>query len=198
MSRSARKDEILRAAARVFRRKGYYASRIQDVADEVGMHKGSLYYYIATKEDLLRGLVEGPMEGLVRAAQDVMATRHDPEQKLARLVELHLRSFQAHKDTFGIFLREDIDLLDRASDASVRTLVRAYDEVWLQLLREGAEAGVFHTEVDPRVAVKALVGLCNSTYTWFRAGGAYSIDEVARQFTLLILGGLTVSTLNSA
>ena len=61
-ARLQKRPEILKAAAKVFRIKGYHATRIQDIADALGMQKGSLYYYISTKEDLLKGLVEEILE----------------------------------------------------------------------------------------------------------------------------------------
>ena len=59
MVQKARNAEILQTAARVFNQKGFHATRIQDIADELGMRKGSLYHYISSKEDLVQGLVVG-------------------------------------------------------------------------------------------------------------------------------------------
>jgi AcrR family transcriptional regulator len=190
MSRKAREAEIYQAAARVFRRKGYHAARIQDVADALGMHKGSLYYYISSKEDLLRGLVEGPMQRMVEATREILATRHDPAQKLTRVIEMHLRHFQEAKDFFGIFLREDLDFLDANAETDLRGLVRTYDALWDEVLCEGVEAGVFDAEMEVPVVRKAIIGMCNGTYTWFRADGPYPIQEIARQFAAFALNGL--------
>lgn len=190
MSRKAREQEIYRAAARVFRRRGYHAARIQDVADELGMHKGSLYYYINSKEDLLRGLVEGPMQAMVDGLREILQTRHAPPQKLALAVEMHLRLFQEHRDVFGIFLREDIDFLNANAEADIRALVRAYDSLWDALLQEGVAAGAFAADLEVPVVRKALIGMCNGTYTWFHADGTYPIGEVARLFAQFALRGV--------
>jgi len=190
MSRKARETEIYEAAARVFRHKGYHAARIQDVADELGLHKGSLYYYISTKEDLLRGLVEGPMQRMVEATREILATRHAPAQKLVRVIEMHLRHFQESKDFFGIFLREDLDFLDANAETDLRGLVRTYDALWDEVLQEGIAAGVFDAEMEVPIVRKAIIGMCNGTYTWYRADGPYPIQEIARQFAAFALDGL--------
>ena len=190
MSRKAREAEIYQAAARVFRRKGYHAARIEDVADELDMRKGSLYYYISSKEDLLRGLVEGPMQRMVEATRQVLATRHTASQKLARVIEMHLRHFQESKDFFGIFLREGLDFLDANAEADLRGIVKTYDALWDEVLQEGIDSGAFAADLEVPVVRKALIGMCNGTYTWFRADGPYPIQEIARQFAAFALDGL--------
>ena len=190
MSRTAREKEIHQAAARVFREKGFHATRIQDVAEALGMQKGSLYYYISSKEDLLRGLVEVPIQRMLDDAREVLATSHPPGEKLARVIEVHLRHFQQHRDIFGIFLREDLELLEETSECDLRALLRTYDALWDDLLRTGIEAGAFRTDLAVPVVRKAIIGMCNGTYTWFDDEGPLSIREIARQFAAFALQGV--------
>lgn len=190
MSREARKAEILRTAAGVFREKGFHAARIQDVADRLGMQKGSLYYYISSKEDLLRGLVEEPIRAMNQEVRELLDTGHPPDQKLARVIELHLRYFQEHRDIFGIFLREDLDLLDQTSDSDLRALLRTYDDYWNELLREGIRHGTFRGDIDRSIITKAIIGMCNGTFDWFEPGGRYPIQEIARLLADLVLRGV--------
>lgn len=190
MSREARKAEILRTAAAVFREKGFHAARIQDVAERLGMQKGSLYYYISSKEDLLRGLVEAPIRAMNEEVRQLLDTGHPPDQKLARVIELHLRYFQEHRNIFGIFLREDLDLLDQTSDSDLRALLRTYDALWDELLQEGAAQGLFREDLDRRVIAKAIIGMCNGTFTWFDPEGRHPIHEIARLLADFALRGV--------
>jgi len=185
-----RKAVILKAAAHVFRKKGYHATRIQDIADAVGMQKGSLYYYISSKEDLLRGLVEGRLQDMICAAEAILGTRHSASRKLERIVEMHLRHFQEHRDIFGIFLHEDMELLNRSSETDIRALARRYDDLIESTLTEGVETGEFAADTDKRIVIKAIVGMCNGTYTWFQSNGRYPIEEIARIFAHLIVDGI--------
>ncbi|MFQ5568953.1 MAG: TetR/AcrR family transcriptional regulator [Rhodothermales bacterium] len=190
MSREAREAAIYQAAARVFRAKGYHAARIQDVAEELGMHKGSLYYYISSKEDLLRGLVEGPLQRVVEATRGVLATRHAAAQKLALIIELHLRHFQEHSDFFGIFLHEDLDFLNQNAESDIRALVKEYDALWDALLEEGKKRGEFHADLEVAVVRKAIIYMCNGVFVWFKPHGAYPLQEIARLFAEFALNGV--------
>ena len=98
MKRDNKRAEILKAAARVFRLKGYHATRIQDIADALGMQKGSLYYYISTKEDLLKGLVEDILEKSVELMNQIHNTSFKPSEKIRLCLESHLRLFHDNLD----------------------------------------------------------------------------------------------------
>jgi AcrR family transcriptional regulator len=186
----ARNAEILQAAARVFGRKGFHAARIQDIADEVGMRKGSLYHYISTKEDLLHGLVEGALERMVEETRAVLATGHPARQKLTMAIEIHLRQTQEQRDIWGILQREDMDLLNRNSPTDIRKLMKDYEALWARILKEGVEGGEFDPDLDRRVMVQGLVGMCRAVYMWFRPEGRLPIQEVARILAEIALRGV--------
>jgi AcrR family transcriptional regulator len=154
------------------------------------MQKGSLYYYISSKEDLLRGLVEEPIRAMNQEVRELLDTGHPPDQKLARVIELHLRYFQEHRDIFGIFLREDLDLLDQTSDSDLRALLRTYDDYWDELLREGIRHGTFRSDIDRSIITKAIIGMCNGTFDWFDSDGQYPIQEIARLLADFVLRGV--------
>lgn len=186
----ARNAEILQAAARVFGRKGFHASRMQDVADELGMQKGSLYHYISTKEDLLYGLVEGALQRMIDETRAVLETGHSATQKLAMAIEVHLRRTQEDRDIWGILQREDLDLLNRNSPTDIRKQMKDYESLWDRLCRTGATSGEFDPALDRKVVVQALLGLCRSVYGWFSPEGRLPIQEVARILAELALRGV--------
>ena len=115
MVQKARNAEILQTAARVFRQKGFHATRIQDIADELGMRKGSLYHYISSKEDLVQGLVAGVLERMIEETSSILATGHSARRKLAMAIEAHLRLTLEDRDIWGILMRENLELLNRNS-----------------------------------------------------------------------------------
>jgi TetR/AcrR family transcriptional regulator, cholesterol catabolism regulator len=188
--RKARNAEILQAAAKVFRQKGFHAARIQDIADEVGMQKGSLYHYISTKEDLLHGLVEGALERMIEETRAILGTGHPAPQKLAMAIEIQLRQTQEHRDIWGVLQREDLDLLNRNSPTDIRKLMKDYEALWARILKEGSDAGEFDPSLDRRVVVQGLVGMCRAVYMWFKPDGRLPIQEVARILAEISLRGL--------
>lgn len=198
MVQKARNAEILQAAAKVFRQRGFHAARMQDVADELGMQKGSLYHYISAKEDLLKGLVEGALERMIDEASSILETGHPARQKLAMAIEAHLRQNLEDRDIWGIILREDLDLLDRNSPADVKVLVNEYESLWDRLVDIGVEEGEFDPGLDKRVIVQAVLGMCTSFLRWFRPEGRLPLQEVARVFAEITLRGIETPQPRSA
>jgi AcrR family transcriptional regulator len=190
MVQKARNAEILHAAAKVFRQRGFHAARMQDVADELGMQKGSLYHYISTKEDLLKGLVEGALQRMIAEVRSILETGHPVRQKLALAIEAHLRLNLEDSDIWGIIQREDLDLLNRNSPTDIKVLVKEYESMWDGLVKLGAEAGEFDPDLDPRVIVQAMLGMCTGFLKWFRPDGRLPLQEVARVFSEITLRGI--------
>jgi len=190
MVQKARNAEILQAAARVFHQKGFHAARIQDIADELGMQKGSLYHYISSKEDLVQGLVAGALEGMIAEMGSILATGHAARQKLAMAIEAHLRRTLRDRDIWGILEREDLELLNRNSPADIRVLVKQYEGMWDRIVAQGVAAGEFDPELDQRVTVQALLAMCTSILKWFSPDGRLPAQEVARIYAEIVLRGI--------
>ncbi|TMB93057.1 MAG: TetR/AcrR family transcriptional regulator [Chloroflexi bacterium] len=103
---NGREDEILAAAARIFREKGYHGASIRDIADSVGLLKGSLYHYIRSKEELLARLFDGALEGTVRELETIAAREATPSDRLREMVKTYVRAVTANLDAVGLYLRE--------------------------------------------------------------------------------------------
>lgn len=190
MVRKARSAEIHQAAIRVFYRKGFHATRIQDIADELGMQKGSLYHYISSKQDLIKGLVAGALEGMIEETTSLLATGHSARQKLAMAIEAHLRRTLEDREIWGILEREDLELLNRNSPADVRVLVNHYESLWDRIIAEGVASGEFDPGLDQRVAVQAVLALCTGILKWFNPEGRLPLQEVARLYAEFALRGI--------
>jgi len=190
MVQKARSAEIHQAAIRVFYRKGFHATRIQDIADELGMQKGSLYHYISSKEDLIKGLVAGALEGMIEEMTSLLATGHPARQKLAMAIEAHLRRTLEDREIWGILEREDLELLNRNSPADVRVLVNQFESLWDRVVAEGVASGEFDPNLDQRVAVQAVLALCTGILRWFNPDGRLPLQEVARLYAEFALRGI--------
>src|SRR5437870_273586 len=85
-----RAEEVYTAALRLFREKGYHATSMQDIAEAVGLYKGSLYHYIDGKEELLVQVFERAMGGLVADAERIVRDTHlRAADQLRQVLELH-------------------------------------------------------------------------------------------------------------
>ena len=190
-NRPARADEIRDAAARIFHEKGYDATSIQDIADAVGILKGSLYYYIDTKEDLLFDVIKGAHE---RGLEQLEAWQRSSPSAAARLraaIEGHVESNLSDLAAVGVFFHDFRSLSPERRDEIVQDR-DVYDHHLRDLLVEGQAAGEFDPAADPRLAVMAILGMMNWVYQWYRPDGSLSPHEIARAFADLALGGLAV------
>ena len=91
MARPTRWNEIVDAAATLFRQKGFVATSLEDIAGEVGMYKGSLYHYIKSKEDLLTAVVREPADQILADVRDVAAQDVPSSEKVRLLTRSLLR-----------------------------------------------------------------------------------------------------------
>lgn len=191
-SPSARLEEIYDIAARVFYEKGYDGASIQDIADAVGILKGSLYYYIDTKQDLLFGIIDEVHDDSLRALEKWSAAAGDAETRLRAFVEGHVRANARNIIKIGVFFHDFRSLDSERRERIVKDRDR-YDEYLRSLIREGQDEGTFRPNLDVKLAAMGILGMMNWTYHWWREGGPNSAAEVAKEFADIILAGLVVS-----
>src|ERR1700731_3364969 len=99
-------DDIVSAAAKVFRTKGYHAATVRDIADEVGILKGSLYHHFDSKEELLYLVVREPIAQMYRTISEIAAAEGTATEKLRRAISAHLEAFDRHYPHLFVYLRE--------------------------------------------------------------------------------------------
>src|SRR5712692_686262 len=182
-------DEIIAAAAKVFRTKGYHAASVQDIADEVGMLKGSLYHHFASKEDLLDRVVKEPIAGLYARVGGIVAEDLSAAEKRRRAILAHLEAFDGHHPHLFVYLRET-DEFKRRFRATTQLSPKQYERFWQQILREGMKTGEFRPDFDVKVVSYGLLGMLNWLYKWYDPRGRLGVREIADQFSTLALAGL--------
>ncbi len=182
-------DEIIAAAARVFRTKGYHAATVQDIADEVGILKGSLYHHLASKEDLLYLIVKEPIARMYQTMGEIVATDLPAPEKLRRAILAHVEAFDRHYPHLFVYLREREEMKRRFREL-IKLSPKQYERFWQQILREGIKSGEFRADLDVQVVSYGLLGMLNWLYQWYRPQGRLSVREVAEQFTAIALSGL--------
>jgi len=166
---STREGEILTAAARIFREKGYHGTSVQDIAEAVGLLKGSLYHYIRSKEQLLARLFEGSLAGTIDELESIAARSGSPTDRLRDMVRVYVMSVTANLDAVGIYLREWRSL-PAPELARVRARRRAMRRLFEDVIAEGIKRRELSV-ADPKIAALAIIGMCNWTYEWYRPRG---------------------------
>lgn len=165
-----RDREVLDAAAKVFYERGYSDASVQDVADELGILKGSLYHYIKTKEDLLFRLLEETHDEIYEVLEAVAAVEDlDP---LARL-ELYVRRQVEYNIDNLLRVSVYYHDLERLSPERRKRIIsrRREHERWVvELVKEAQKAGQADASVDATILSRCIFATIIWTYRWYRKG----------------------------
>jgi AcrR family transcriptional regulator len=189
---TARRAEIIEVAAAVFKEKGYEASTLQDIADRLKTDRASLYYYVASKEELLQEIVRAVLEENVAMAERV-AARHLPAvEKMTVLVEEMMASFDRNYPHMFVFI-EDLARVARIEGgwaSSVLESRRRFEQIVHGVVDQARGQGALRDDIPDDLALLALFGMINWTHRWYKPGGGFASGEVASTFTSLLFNGL--------
>ena len=186
---ASRERDIVATAARLFKEKGYRATTLEDIAAAVGMLKGSLYYYIRSKEELLYLVVRDPIRQVYSELEAIVAADLPFTEKIARAITNHMTVFHRHYPHIAVYLHDYRHLMDKLEQNVIET-PKQYQRLWDALLRQGIAAGEIRGDVDVTMAGYALLGMCNWSYRWYSPSGRLSPQEIAEVFTKIALQGL--------
>jgi len=186
-------QQIIEAAVRVFARKGYFTSRVSDVAREAGIAAGTIYLYFKTKEDILTTLFREKMAEFVAKLWKAMADQPDPVSKVRRLVYLHFDLLERNPElaeVVQIELRQGQKFFRGASSQEIASYFALIGSV----LEEGVVAGRFRANLPVKVATKMLFGAMDQMATsWVLGKREYRLVDTADAVADLFLQGVAVN-----
>ncbi len=184
-----RRNEFLRAAADVFAERGYHGAGMREIADRCGVQPAALYYYFPSKASILEAICYYGITQFVERLAAIQAAALPVEDKVRQAVRAHLEPLLENRFYVHAFLFQRREL-----PATVRrpldTLARNYEDLWHALLVEGQTRGVIAREIDRKLTVLAILGMCNAVARWSGAAADQGLDAVAATFTRLISSGL--------
>jgi AcrR family transcriptional regulator len=186
MARRNRSQDVIEAAIRVFHKKGYASASIQDVADEVGVLKGSLYHYIDSKEDLLARIFEdsaGQFEGMLA---EVGTVEGSPVARLRHFAHQCSLWYLQNIERVAIYVNE----WERLSGKRLKEVKRirlAYEKQLGGLIGEVKAAGEAPADLDVNYATYFTFGALNGLPTWYRRRGADPAETIADRYAEMIV-----------
>lgn len=184
-----RRAQIYRVAAETFYEHGYAATSVDQIAENVGILKGSLYYYMKTKEDLLFHIIQQAHEDLTAQFEHAQSEGGDVVQQLTRTIKTHVEYICNNPISTGVFLN-DFRFLSEERRAIIVRYRDAYDSRLRSLLEDGQSQGVFSAEMNVKLVTFGLLGMVNWVHQWHHAKGGLSPDEIAAGFVNAILWGI--------
>jgi AcrR family transcriptional regulator len=174
-----RQAEVLGAAAQLFATRGYSGTTVQDVADVLGILKGSLYHYIETKEDLLYRILDEAHDELdailaVARAREGLA----PLDRLEAYVRDQVAYHTTHLPEVTIYYH-DLDRLSPARRAQILERRRLHAEYVQGLIAEAQADGLIPGDRDAGVLANCVFATIIWVYRWYRPGGSVDQEQIA-------------------
>jgi AcrR family transcriptional regulator len=191
-TRRDRSEEVLETAIAVFYEKGYPKASIQDVADRVGVLKGSLYHYIESKEDLLFEVFAGSDEQWAHMMSDVGKLEMPPTERLGSFVHEWCLWYLNNLKRASVYASEWHHLRGKRLE-SVKTKRREYERFVIEMIDEVKAAGDAHPNLDSRYACFLIFSAINGLTTWYRRRGKDSAEHIANVYQDMILGMIRCS-----
>jgi len=181
-----RREALTREAARLFAERGFHGTSMGDLADALGVQKGSLYSLTGSKQQLL---FETMREGAraFHAALDEVPDRATAVERIRLALRGHLGVVADQLDVATVFTREWRYLDDEYRD-EILDERRRYEERFRALFREGVEAGELRSDLDAGAAALLVLSAANWAYTWLTPGR--DTDELADRFTAILVDGI--------
>ena len=182
-----RRVEILRSAAAAFRRRGYHGASVGEIARDLHMTKGSLYYYFKNKEEILYFCHDYSLDILLDLLAPVEKETRSPDERLRQLIVSFVHMII--DELQGTALTMDLQALSPRLLRRVIAKRDLFDRGVRRILKEGMERGLF-APGDPKLLTFAILGAVNWITRWFDPKGPARSEEIAQAFADYLLAGL--------
>jgi AcrR family transcriptional regulator len=183
---ATRRDELTRTAARLFAERGFHGTSMGDLAEAMGVQKGSLYSLTGSKQELLFETMHAGAAAF-HGGLDAIPDELPAVERVRLALRSHLRVVAEQLDVATVFTREWRYLEGERRDAILAER-RRYEERWRAIFREGVERGELRVDLDVAAAALLALSAVNWAYTWLVAGR--DTEELADRFTAILVDGV--------
>lgn len=183
---------IIEQAALLFDGRGYHQTTMEDIAEEVGIKKPTLYHYVSSKEEILYFIHEEFVELLFACQAEPERAEMTSDMKLRATMRDLIRLMTTHRSHVRVFFEHHRELTDpfRSVISKKRD---AYFDCIVKIIAAGIDDGTYLIET-PELGALAMFGMCNWAYTWLRDDGEYSADVTADLFWQWLSVGFRTSS----
>ena len=183
------RQEILRAAARLFQQQGYDATSMNDVAAALKLSKGGLYHHFQSKDEILFHIMSHAMEITEERVVKVARRIEDVEERLRTLIRLHIQVVLSPEDREITVMLHENHPLPPALRRKINGRKKDYLVFVENLIAEVQRKRNSQSPVTPRAAAFALAGMINWIYQWYKPGGPLTGDALVQQYTEIFFHG---------
>jgi TetR/AcrR family transcriptional regulator, cholesterol catabolism regulator len=181
---------ILDTACTLFARKGYFATSIREIADVMGIQKASLYYYIASKEDLIYQISKSAYEHLSACVDAALAQVTSPEERLYAFITSHVVSLLQHQNWHAAANEELLHSFTPARRKEIVAMRDKYEQMAREILKDAQQAGVVRSDIPVKYLSMILFGMITNMYSWYQPGIDLSPSEIGAMLADLFMVGI--------
>jgi AcrR family transcriptional regulator len=181
------REDILEAAAQVFRQKGFHGASMSDIAEAVNLQKASLYHHVSSKQEILLEILDRALQLLLERISGITNQNIPADKKLRLMIREYMQILAENVDLATVLLFEH-RALERRQHARHVPNRDKFESLWRDVLEEGVSEKLFKCNDIP-LAVRALLGLMNWTITWYRPDGEKTIEQISDDYSNLLLNG---------
>lgn len=192
---SEKYQRIIAAATSVFAKKGFYQSKISEIAREAQVADGTVYIYFENKDDILICLFEEQMQMVLDNMMSHLAGIDDPVKKLEKFALTHLELIEGNPDVAEIIqveLRQSGKFMKEYRNEKFLQ----YLDIIGDIVKQGQENGTFRKDIIPVVAKRAFFGALDevSRYWVLSSRKQYDIRITAQQISGYFLSGIMMNS----
>ncbi|QED29218.1 TetR/AcrR family transcriptional regulator [Microvenator marinus] len=189
-SQNDKRQRILEGALKAFARKGFYNTKVSEIASEAGVADGTIYLYFKNKDDLLISLFEDRMEWVIERLETELAdSPGDVFEKLRQVVDMHFKLALEEPDLaefITVELRQSAKFMKEYKNPRFLDYLRILERI----VEVGQEQGVIRKDIDPRLFGRALFGALDEVLLTLTFSKNHQVEEKTRQVADLFIEGL--------
>ncbi len=190
---AAKRAELVRAAATVFRDKGYANATLNDIAEQVGTDRASLYYYVGSKEELFHECVRDVVDQNLDKAKKIVAKRKSNREKLTDLIEMLLDSYEESYPYIFVYIQENMSHIAAEESlwaTKMTEQTKRVEKLYIDVIEAGMRDGSFRNDLPAVLVANALFGMMNWTHRWYVPNKKFSARQIAQTFTTVLFEGV--------
>ena len=189
--RDRQRVAILRAAARLFRERGFADTGMRDIAAAADLSAANLYHYFDGKHDLLFYCQDRALDRMLAAVTSAREQSRSAAERLRLVFTAHLQTLLDEIEGAAAHLQ--IDSLPPALRGAIVKKRDRYESALRRLIADGIKSGEL-VDMPPAIATRAMLGAMNWTVTWFRPEGPETADAVGEVITRFLVRGIAART----
>lgn len=182
------KDKIRQTAARLFRKKGYGATSMRNIAEGVGIQAASIYNHFGSKQILLQDILMLPANLYTKEMQAVKNSNLTPRQKIEKLIRHHVHMAVNHTDAVGLIVA-DWAHLEGDTRIQFFQLREDYEADFKEIIEIGKTNGSFNPNINTDVAVFSILSTLRWLFSWYNRNKSFDLKELEKQMMQVLLSG---------